>query len=63
MPKFKVVFLSRPKTEKHTIIIEAPGIIEAYMKAVEKMQSQELKELDLAVMPCSDDELSFEDGG
>lgn len=56
MPKFKVVFSSHEKTEKHTAIVEAPGIIEAYMVAVERLKEPDLQAMDLMVLPYNGEE-------
>lgn len=51
MPKFKVVFSSKQQTEKKTVIVDAPGIIEAYMVAVKRLNEPELQSMDLLVIP------------
>ena len=51
MPKFKVVFSSHKTTEKHTVIVDAEGIIEAYMVAVKRLKEPELNSMDLMVLP------------
>ena len=60
MPKFKVTFTSRHKTEKHTAIVEAPGIIEAYTVAVKRLSEPELKEMDLTVLPYNEESSNVE---
>lgn len=51
MPKFKVVFSSKQKTGKKTVIVDAPGIIEAYMVAADRLKEPELQSMDLLVVP------------
>lgn len=58
MPKYKVVFSSHQTTEKHTVIVDAAGIIEAYMVAVERLKDPDLRSMDLMVLPYDGKEQS-----